>query len=751
MERKDENPKWDNVNPLKPDYTSFHLKEAKSWARRMVDSALNFIGIQQKTSWFIQDFKNLLETITIKREHDGRKGDYVEKIVPEGKFIIWGDIQGALHSLVRCLTELHTHKIIDEDLRITNENDYVIFTGDLINRSPYSLEVLTIVLRLMEKNPGRIVYIRGNHERNKLWHNYNLKQDLQMRAQHLSDETIPLGSLVDRFFNTLPHGVYLKTKDKTEQPCFVRLSHDGIYEGESKIKEDEMVEFLLDTETQLFDLKKQKDTNKHVDVKVLIRAQGHSVTHDLTDGLLMLAPEKGATTWSLLSAPTTVYQKLLNFYFDAFCIMQTTSYVDDWTIILHNRDIRTKEGFKKKIFNLVRGIQFASEKEVVHFSKNNPGQSDEIVIGSINDFTKGAAGNGMRVRRGLAIRLNKANRERELPQDRYVKLVMLDDEYTPAIAVNHAEDLMKKYKGDIVILTVGSPTHEALMPYMKKKELLVLFNFGGAMLFRTSGLTYNVHYRASYEREAAAMIEFAVNTINIKTFGLIYQNDSFGMALRNGARAALRKLKKKWMEASYNRNTLKIDAVAEKILEYDPEAILWFGVKTPFLAFIQKVGVVYTTSKLLMGSTFLSDLFRLMIKPRGLNVMITRVVADPFGDTEIAKEYRKAVKKYSPGTEITVDDFEAYIGGSLLIEAIKRIKNGFVTKERILEQFHNMKNLKYKGLDINYDPETQELGRNKDVWVDTATEWVYIPKEKTAVGQDPSLWDDPKPEELMIK
>ena len=738
-------PAPDNDNLLNPSFRSVHLGEMDNWLSRLW---------KKKSLWSIEDFKKILEKVTVEREKS-KKGLFVEKIVPKpgSRCIIWGDILGASHSLVRTLSKVQELGIIDNNLKIINPNDFFIFNGDVISRGPYNLEVLTTVLKLMEKNPEQVFYVRGTYEHNERWKDYNFKEELMVHTEHILYEKFPVESLVIRFFETLPLALYLQTKDKTNTPCVVRISNFGIYEKGDLLHEDSFADLLLNgvpATSAVIPLKsnQQKASKTHVDVKALIKGAGNSNIYNIADGLAMLEPEKGATTWSLFSSPTSVNQKLFEFYSDAFGILNITPFVDDWVIDFYNRDVRSKSfDFKKTVFNFLRGTEFSSSQAVVKFSEKNPGKSDEIVIGSINDFSKGAFGHGVRLRRGLALRINKANREGELPNNQRIKLVMLDDEYTPALTLHRAEELMDKYKSDIVILTLGAPTHEALLPLIKEKKLLVLFNFAGSMLFRTPDLTYNLHYRASYEREAAAMVEYAINPLNMKRFAIVYQNDSFGKALRNGARAALQKHNRQWVEAHYNRNTLNIDEAAKTVVEFDPEVIMWFGVRTPFFAFVQKVGIVYVSSKLLIGPTMLTDIFRLMIKPRGLDFMVTRVVPDPHGDTEIAREYRAALEKYMPGTELTVDDFEAYINGGLLVEAIKRIK-GPVTKETVLEQFHNMKNFNYKGLNLNYDPQTQELVGNKDIWIDTGKEWVYMPKEKTEIGEHQEGWAA-KPESIV--
>ena len=45
--------------------------------------------------------------------------------------------------------------------------------------------------------------------------------------------------------------------------------------------------------------------------------------YDYTDGLKMINPDMGATTWSLISSPSATYQLMYRFFNDAFAILET--------------------------------------------------------------------------------------------------------------------------------------------------------------------------------------------------------------------------------------------------------------------------------------------------------------------------------------------------------------------------------------------------------------------------------------------
>jgi hypothetical protein len=48
--------------------------------------------------------------------------------------------------------------------------------GDLAARTPFIMELLTVVMKLEERNPNRILYLTGNNERRGAWYTYGLRE-----------------------------------------------------------------------------------------------------------------------------------------------------------------------------------------------------------------------------------------------------------------------------------------------------------------------------------------------------------------------------------------------------------------------------------------------------------------------------------------------------------------------------------------------------------------------------------------------
>ena len=74
-------------------------------------------------------------------------------------------------------------------------------------------------------------------------------------------------------------------------------------------------------------------------------------------GLRLMSPTKGTTTWTVFSSAAESFRKALNFHHDAFTIIHSAKNLNDWKISLFNRDVLNKNdlSFKETWFNFFSG------------------------------------------------------------------------------------------------------------------------------------------------------------------------------------------------------------------------------------------------------------------------------------------------------------------------------------------------------------------------------------------------------------
>ena len=81
------------------------------------------------------------------------------------QIIVFGDIHGKCDSLLRTLLRLKNEiGFLNDNFKIANENDYMLFLGDYSGRGEFSVDVWYTLIRLKLANPDRVMLLRGNHE-----------------------------------------------------------------------------------------------------------------------------------------------------------------------------------------------------------------------------------------------------------------------------------------------------------------------------------------------------------------------------------------------------------------------------------------------------------------------------------------------------------------------------------------------------------------------------------------------------------
>ena len=97
------------------------------------------------------------------------KGYYIRRDFSEKRIFVLGDSHGSLHSMLDIFVFMSDDGAFDDKpdkcgvLRLRS-GVVVVCTGDLLDRSPYGLDCIYLMLRLQRENPESVVFTAGNHE-----------------------------------------------------------------------------------------------------------------------------------------------------------------------------------------------------------------------------------------------------------------------------------------------------------------------------------------------------------------------------------------------------------------------------------------------------------------------------------------------------------------------------------------------------------------------------------------------------------
>jgi hypothetical protein len=169
-----------------------HYLNEKDWFYENKDrksKRLNFDKIIKKKGQFkIEDHYDFEEYLAKTKKDQRPNMDnnfnfekdpvFAEKIsIPRNaEVIIFGDFHSSFHSLLRSFEKLNY--IFETDTMKLKKNYYVIFTGDLVDRGAYGLEILLFVFKLKNENFDQVYIINGNHEDLSSYKHYGLGEEI---------------------------------------------------------------------------------------------------------------------------------------------------------------------------------------------------------------------------------------------------------------------------------------------------------------------------------------------------------------------------------------------------------------------------------------------------------------------------------------------------------------------------------------------------------------------------------------------
>lgn len=349
-------------NFSRPDFSKYYATFVPTLGKRIkgkITRILRLLHLKKAPLWSSSFFRNLLEEVIAERE---KRGWSVKPIVQkamldqQSRVVVLGDLQGAFHSLTRDLTELKNLQIIDEQLRVTQQNYFIVFQGNVINRSPYTLETLSIILRLIQRNPDNVIYLKGKNEYYDYWKEHTLRDELKTKTRDQSTKKYSMVKVAQKFFQTLPLGFY-GTIDTGQSVVALRISPHGRKSKKAVAMDESTYADFLTAPSQerlaTFDLNMRTQGPQPSSERLMVKAIIHGISkrnnYEPTDGLYLLGADDGALAWTFLSCPTQPYRMITMFFFDAFGVIYGDADINQWKIALYNRDTRKTQDLTFKV------------------------------------------------------------------------------------------------------------------------------------------------------------------------------------------------------------------------------------------------------------------------------------------------------------------------------------------------------------------------------------------------------------------
>ena len=326
-------------------------------------------------------------------------------------------------------------------------------------------------------------------------------------------------------------------------------------------------------------------------------------------------------------------------------------------------------------------------------AQSTPGVTEkEIVIGSCSALEGPSKFLGTATVTGANAYFSAVN-EAGGVDGRKLRLVSSDDSYDPEKAQGCFDKLMSE-KVFALAFFVGTPTALKYVPLAESNKIPLVGLFTGAQTLYQPLRHWVVNVRASYFDEAREQIDGLWNVLGYHKIGVIYPEDSFGAAVLEAVKAALRAHGAEPVAlGTYERQTALVVGAVEVVRRAKPDAVVVVGPSNT-VAPILKQAHSKDWKPLFTTVSFVgTDELIVQAGQDAEGVVVTQVVQPYYlTDFKAVTQYRRALQKYSPGTPANFVSFEGFIDAMVLVEGLKRAGKD-LTREgliRGIESIHDM-------------------------------------------------------------
>lgn len=298
--------------------------------------------------------------------------------------------------------------------------------------------------------------------------------------------------------------------------------------------------------------------------------------------------------------------------------------------------------------------------------------ADSVLFGQSAAFTGPAQELGRNMRLGIQAAFHEVNQSGGV-NGRKLELSSLDDAYEPEAAVTNTIRLIEQMEVFALIGEVGTPTSRSATPVAAAAGVPFIAPFTGAEFLRHPEWNNIINMRASYYQETEEMVERLTTDLGIDRIAVMYQDDSYGRAGRNGVQRALERRGMAPVSIGlYPRNTTAVKTALLDLNRGTPEAVIMIGAYEPVAALIAWARHTGLDAIFMTVSFVGSNALARELGPVGEGVYVTQVVPFPTDDSlPIVSSYLNALSNYDPEATPGFVSLEGYLAGRLAITALE--------------------------------------------------------------------------------
>jgi ABC-type branched-subunit amino acid transport system substrate-binding protein len=349
--------------------------------------------------------------------------------------------------------------------------------------------------------------------------------------------------------------------------------------------------------------------------------------------------------------------------------------------------------------------------------KYGPGVTDkEIKIGQTQPYSGPVSAWSVQGRVDMAY-INRLNAKGGI-NGRQIKMLSLDDGYSPPKAVERVRELVEKEQVLGLFASVGTVPNVAVAKYLTQKKVPHLLISSAAGIFaRPDPYPWSTAFYILQPTEAKLLARYILSAKPNAKIGILYQNDDYGKGYVKAFRESLGDRANAMIvkEASYDLTDATVESQIIQLKSSGADTIFNASTAKFGAQAIRKVADLewHPLHVIVQAISSLDN----VLKPAGLeqskdivSLQFVKFPGDPEWENDPAmQEYQAFMKEWAPKEAASDSTATFAYMASMLMERILRNCGDDLTRENVLKQATNMKDVELPmllpGVRVNYAPD----------------------------------------------
>lgn len=308
---------------------------------------------------------------------------------------------------------------------------------------------------------------------------------------------------------------------------------------------------------------------------------------------------------------------------------------------------------------------------------------------------------------------------------RQIELRTYDDGRSKQKTIENTKKLLEEDKAIALFGYRSTPTVEAVLPLLLKEKVALIAPFSGAQSLHKPFNPYIFHLRASYQNEAAKIVE-SLATLQITKVAILHQDDAFGHdALFGFEQSLAQRQLKPVLITKYDRKKLDVTHSVEAVAAANPEAVVMACTPSACVDFIRQVRQRGLRPQFIMLSNVNSDDFFKSLGEDGRGIGVTQVMPFPRDlSATVVREFQRVLRAMKEPPPASYATLEGFVAAKLLAEGLRRAGPS-PTRQKLTDALASMRTIDLGGVELGYGPDDRSgsrfveltiIGRNGVFW-----------------------------------